>query len=189
MQHPLEVAYGLTALELVDAVSKRFRARVALEGVVAEVHLGKHIRAAEEDGAIERFEEHDADGYPDYSIWLPGMSGALRVECKNVRDSEEAYRVKGEIVAFKVEVQKTRAAKGDPSSRYYGIDQFEILAVCLGKKTGNWRHFVFAFTDNLDRQPALPHKLAVMHRVPMDPDQADGIWFGSLPSLLKSRYP
>ncbi len=100
------------------------------------MHLGKHIKDLHERGIVARFEEHDLDGYPDYTIWLPDKpEKAYRIECKNVRDTEEAYRKKGQIVAFKVETQKTRASKGDLSSRHYSFGQFEILAVCLGKKT------------------------------------------------------
>jgi glutamine amidotransferase len=57
-------------------------------------------------------------------------------ECKNIRESSkeggEAYRVGGTVVGYKVETQKTRAAKGDPTSRYYDVRQFEILGVCVG---------------------------------------------------------
>jgi hypothetical protein len=37
--HALELKYGLTAQELLDAIDKRFRLKVALEGAVAEVHF------------------------------------------------------------------------------------------------------------------------------------------------------
>jgi len=94
-------------------MNRRFRAKVTLEGVVAEVHLGKHIRALQDRGFITRYEEHDLDRYPDYSIWLPSLpEKVFRIECKNVRDTEEAYRRDGEVVAFKVETQKTRAVIG-----------------------------------------------------------------------------
>lgn len=43
--HPLEKEYGLTKEELLDAINRRFRARVTLGGAVAEVHLGKQIKA------------------------------------------------------------------------------------------------------------------------------------------------
>jgi hypothetical protein len=150
MIHPLEQEFELSAAELLEAINRRFRAKVTLEGAVAEVHLGKHIKKLHEQKIITRFEEHDMDGYPDYTIWLPKTpEKAYRIECKNVRDTEEAYRKKGQIVAFKVETQKTRASKVDPASRYYSFDQFEILAVCLGKKTHNWRQFVYVETKNL----------------------------------------
>lgn len=147
MPHPLETEYGLTAEEMLDAINRRFRAKVTLEGAVAEVHLAKIVRSAEERGILERFEEHNIDGHPDFSLWLPGREQPLLLECKNIRNSNEAYRVRGEIVAFKVETQKTRTSAGDPSSRSYGVSQFEILAVCLGKKTRNWTDFLFVRTS------------------------------------------
>ncbi|MEW5950246.1 MAG: hypothetical protein AB1711_12675 [Thermodesulfobacteriota bacterium] len=149
-RHPLEAEFGLTKEELLDAINRRFRARVTLEGAVAEVHLGKHIRALYEKGIINRYEEHDQDSYPDYSIWLPfSPEKAFRIECKNIRDKDEAYRENGEVVAYKVETQKTRTSNSDRSSRFYGYDQFEILAVCLGKKTHDWRQFMFILSKDL----------------------------------------
>jgi hypothetical protein len=186
MTHKLETEYGLTANELLDAIDRRFRAKVTLEGAVAEVHLGKHIDKAKKGGAIHRYEVHDLDGYPDYTLWVSeGPAPAYRVECKTVRDANEAYREEGEIVAYKVETQKTRASKGDPSSRFYGIDQFEILAVCLGKKTHDWSQFLYVQTKHLSRHPKYRKKLAVMHRVPLPAGPIDPPWYDSLVALLK----
>jgi hypothetical protein len=186
MAHPLEQEFELTASEMLDAINRRFRAKVTLEGAVAEVHLGKHIKALHEKGIIVRFEEHDLDGYPDYSIWLPNRPGKeYRIECKNVRNTEEAYRKNGQIVAFKVETQKTRASKGDPASRHYGFGQFEILAVCLGKKTHNWRQFMYIQTKNLAPHKNYPDKLAVMHPVPLPGSSPVRPWYTSLKDLLE----
>jgi hypothetical protein len=185
-KHALETEYGLTKDELLDAINRRFRAKVTLEGAVAEVHLGKHIKNLHERGIIARFEEHDQDGYPDYSIWLPvKLDRAYRVECKNVRDMDEAYRKGGEIIAYKVETQKTRTSKGDPSSRYYGYDQFEILAVCLGKKTHNWRQFMFIQSKNLARHPKYKSKMAVIHPVPLPISNVVPPWYTALENLIK----
>jgi hypothetical protein len=84
---------------------------------------------------IERYEVYDIDAHPDFGIWLPGSDRRLLAECKNVRDSEEAYREGGQIVAYEAETQKTRASKRDPTSRFYGVDQFDILGVCLYAQT------------------------------------------------------
>lgn len=104
-QHPLELKYGLSSVELLDAINARFRLKVALEGAVAEVQMAKKI-APLVGSAIERFEVHDLDAHPDFSIWLPRTKGPLFAECKNVRESGkaggEAYRRGGEIVAYKV---------------------------------------------------------------------------------------
>ena len=100
---------GFDALELLDAVNKRFRLKVALEGAVAEVQMEKKINSLV-GSVIERYEAYDIDGHPDFGIWLPGSTERLPAECKNVRDHEEAYREGGEVVAYKVETQKTRAS-------------------------------------------------------------------------------
>jgi hypothetical protein len=187
--HRLETAYGLTATELLDAVANRFRLRAAIEGAVAEVQMERKI-AALVGTVIERYESHDLDGHPDFSIWLPGRSTPLYAECKNIRESSkkrgEAYRVGGKIVAYKVETQKTRAAKGDPSSRYYGFEQFHILGVCLGKKTGNWADLVFARAVDLLRHAAHDHKLAVFQRVSLPGGEEMGPWYDDLGKLLRT---
>jgi hypothetical protein len=186
--HPLEGRYGLSASDLLDAIDRRFRARVTLEGAVAEVQLGKHIERLRDAGTIERFEWHDRDGHPDYTIWTPG--GAPRgylVECKNVRDSDEAYRESGGVVAYKVETQKTRVSQGDPMSRFYDFGYFAVLAVCLGKKTGDWRMFMFAVASNLAPRAGRPDKLAVFQRVPLPSGPIEHPWYPSLDALIASR--
>lgn len=136
-----------------------------------------------------RYETHDLDGQPDFSIWIPGRDKPILAECKNIRESGkeggEAYRAGGKVVAYKVETQKTRAAKGDPSSRYYGLEQYHILGVCLGKKTGDWSDFLFVRTVDLERHSAHSHKLAVMQRVPLPTDDNLLPWYADIGELLR----
>jgi hypothetical protein len=184
MPHKLEDEYGLTADELLDAMDKRFRAKVTLEGAVAEVHMEKQIRALRVAGVIARYEEHDLDGYPDFSIWLPDRADPILAECKNVRNTAEAYMSKGIVTAYKVETQKTRASKADASSRFYGVNQFHFLGVCLGKKTRNWAQFMYVRVEHLTVHAEHPGKLAVMQRVPL-PDSANiAPWTNTLSDLL-----
>jgi hypothetical protein len=189
MAHALEKRYGLTAGDLLDAIENRFRLRAALEGAIAEIQM--ELKIKELVGTqIERYEAHDIDGQPDFSLWLPGCTSPVRAECKNVRGSSkpggEAYREDGKIVAYKVETQKTRAAKGDPSSRYYDAQQFEILGVCIGKKTGRWADMLFVKTRDLKRHTQYPKKFAVMQRVPL-PEATDiSPWYLNLSELLKT---
>lgn len=186
-KHLLEKKYGLTSSELLDAIDARFRLKVALEGAVAEFHMAKHL-ASLVGSAVDRFVQHDEDGKPDFSVWIPGRSKVLLAECKNVRESKkpggEAYRVRGRIVAYKVETQKTRAAKGDPTSRFYGFEQYHILGVCLGKKTGNWSDFLFARTIDLERHAAHTQKLKVLQRVPLPSAEDLRPWYADLAELL-----
>jgi len=186
MEHPLEARYGLTSSELLDALDNRFRARVALEGAVAEVQMEKKIQALLST-VVDRYEVYDIDGYPDFGIWVKGRPERLLAECKTVRNGEEAYRSGGEVVAYKVETQKTRASRGDPTSRYYGVEQFDILGVCLGKKTGNWADFVFIRSVDLLRHREHKGKLAVMQRVPL-PGSEPTPWFDNLGGLLTTHY-
>ena len=44
MAHTLEKRYGLTAVELLDAIEQRFRLRAALEGAVAEIQMEAKIK-------------------------------------------------------------------------------------------------------------------------------------------------
>ena len=97
-----------------------------------------------------------------------------------------AYRKDGVVVAFAVETQKTRAAKGDPSSRYYDVDQYEILGVCIGKKTGRWADMLFVKTRDLKRHAKYPKKLAVMQRVPLPGAIDISPWYLNLSELLKT---
>jgi hypothetical protein len=186
-KHQLEKKYGLSSSELLDAINGRFRLKVAVEGAVAEFHMEKHIRRLV-SSVLERCEAHDLDGHPDFSLWLRKKKKPLFAECKNVRESGKAggegYRLNKALVAYKVETQKTRAAKGDPTSRSYGIDQFQILGVCLGKKTGNWTDFLFARTIDLQRDTKNPHKLAVFQRVPLLDAQDLRPWYSDLGELL-----
>jgi len=183
-RHPLEEKYGLTAHELLEALDKRFRAKVTLEGAVAEVHMEKKIKELV-GSLVARYEVHDIDGQPDFSIWLSSTLKPILVECKNVRDTEEAYRKGGQVVAYKVETQKTRAATGDRTSRYYGINQFDLLGVCIGKKTGRWSDFVFVRVADLERHSSHPQKLAVMQRVPLPGIADPSPWSFALADVLR----
>ncbi len=182
--HELERRYGLTASELLDAINRRFRARVALEGAVAEVHLDKILSRLTSEGAIAGYEEHDRDGYPDCTINLLG-GDQLTVECKTVRDANQGYRTKGELVAYKVEVQKTRTSNDDPRTRFYDVGYFDILAVCLGKKTGRWSDFLFIRSSDLLEHQTHPGKLRAMQRVPMPKKELSPAWYRSLRDLLE----
>jgi hypothetical protein len=88
-------------------------------------------------------------------------------------------------VAYKVETQKTRASKGDATSRFYGVLQFDILGVCLGKKTGNWSDFMFARAADLARHETHRGKLAVFQRVPLPGTGKLSPWYNDLGDLLR----
>ncbi|HVU85748.1 MAG TPA: hypothetical protein VHD36_00385 [Pirellulales bacterium] len=90
----------------------------------------------------------------------------------------------GKLLPIKVETQKTRAAKGDATSRYYGVEQYHILGVCLGKKTNDWQDFLFVRTIDLVPHRYHKGKLAVMQRVPLPGAKDLRPWYADLAELL-----
>jgi hypothetical protein len=172
MPHPLEQKYGLTAQELLDAIDRRFRLKVALEGAVAEVHFERKIRIASREGWLSSYESHDVDGMHDFTVVT--LSGTtIRVEVKTIRNGPKPQ----------VELQKTRAAKGDPSSRYYERNHFDVVAVCIGRSTGDWSQFRYALVSQLPSHRGYQNKLQVMHPIP-DGEETTPRWFSRFQDVI-----
>jgi hypothetical protein len=153
-RHALEESFHLNSRELLEVIANRKRLRVAVRGGVAEHHL---LKSLERDRTVESVQAVDSDGPPDALVELRGGT-RVRVECKN---GEERKYANGD---GRVEVQKTRASKGDPASRFYEPSQFDVLAVCLWASAGPPR-FVYRNTRELARHPDFPDRLGVLHRI------------------------
>lgn len=172
MPHPLEIQYDLTATELLDAIDRRFRLTVALEGAVAEVHFERKLKVATQEGWLATYEGHDLDGMPDFTgRTLVGRE--LRVEVKTIRNSTKPQ----------VELQKTRASKSDASSRYYDRHHFDVVAVCMGRKTGRWSQFLYALVRELPENRKYANKLQVMHGLGTSTLQGTR-WFGRFQDVI-----
>lgn len=150
-QHALEETFHLSSAELLELISKRKRLTVAVRGGVAEHHLVKALRR---DRNVVSVHEVDADGPPDVEVRLRG-GRRIRVECKNGNQYANGDG--------RVEVQKTRASKGDPASRFYRRDQFDVLAVCMWSARGP--RFVYRNIRDLATHAGHSDRLAVMHRI------------------------
>jgi restriction-modification system family protein len=153
--HHLERQFGMSSVDILDVISNRTRLAVAVRGGVAEFHLERRLR---DDPAVTHVESLDLDGQPDFRIRLVDNSRDVTIECKNA--SPKRY----ENGDYRVEVQKTRASKNDPASRYYHVDQFDVVAACLYAPTKRWE-FVFKATHRLARHPDYPDRVAPMQRV------------------------
>ena len=172
MPHALELKYGLTSQELLDAIDKRFRLKVALEGAVAEVHFERKLLIASREGWLTSYEGHDLDGMHDFTVvTLTGIP--IRVEVKTIRNGLKPQ----------VEIQKTRAAKGDPSSRYYDRSHFDVVAVCVGRFTGDWAEFRYVLVRELPSHGDYPNKLKVMHSIP-DGEDTEPRWFSRFQDVI-----
>ena len=122
--------------------------KMAVRGWVAEEHLVRRLR--EVDG-VTHCERLDAEGSPDIQLRFEG-SDLLYVECKNVM-----RKIKGGLPH--VDFQRTRTSKGDPCTRYYSSEDFDVLAACLHALTQKWE-YSFALTKGLAPHKKCPGKLS-----------------------------
>ncbi|MBX5147486.1 hypothetical protein [Rhizobium lentis] len=144
-EHPIVKEFGIDPEALFDLIEGAGRLKMAVRGWVAEQHLFEKLKVI--PGVVDcmRIEE---DGKPDISLRWKGGTQIL-IECKNTLRTTYADG------RPKVDFQKTRAAKGNPCSRYYRPEDFQVLAACLHAVTENW-DFKFALTTELE-----PHKSCI----------------------------
>ncbi|MCM4084899.1 hypothetical protein [Paractinoplanes hotanensis] len=148
-RHVLEEQFALSSEQILNIINGRNRLSVAVRGGVAEHHLEQLLR---NDPSVDRVDRLDVDAMHDFDVKM--VSGkTYKVECKNA--SPKRYQG-GE---YKVEVQKTRASKGDPASRFYAVEAFDVVAACLFSPTGQW-DFVFGRTSDMQRHKDFPDRLA-----------------------------
>lgn len=144
--HPLLRELDLEAEQIFELIANARRLKMAVRGWVAEEHLRDTL--AKIDG-VRRCERLDEEGSPDLVVHYRNKP-PFTIECKN------ALRVLNKTRNLpRIDFQRTRAAKGDPCSRYYSPFDFDILAGCLHAVTERWE-FRFALPGSLD-----PHRKCV----------------------------
>jgi len=166
-RHVLEKQFALTSEQILDIIGGRNRLSVAVRGGVAEYHLEQQLTGAPGIASVQRL---DVDAMHDFDVTLDDGT-FLRVECKNASPKVSAGG------AFKVEVQKTRASKGDPASRFYAADGFDVVAACLFSPTGRWE-FRFGRTADMARHKDFSDRLAPIQTI------TDG-WTDSLQAISR----
>ena len=166
-RHVLEKQFALTSEQILDIIGGRNRLSVAVRGGVAEYHLEQQLTGAPGIASVRRL---DVDAMHDFDVTLDDGT-FLRVECKNASPKTSAGG------AFKVEVQKTRDSKGDPASRFYAADGFDVVAACLFSPTGRWE-FRFGRTADMARHKDFPDRLAPIQTITEE-------WTDSLPAIRR----
>ena len=164
LSHELLAELGVSPETLFDVIQGAGRLKMAVRGWIAEQHLYNQLSALDGVSACTRIEE---DGRPDISLRWKGGAPML-IECKNT------LRKTYSGGAAKVDFQKTRAAKGDPCSRYYRSSDFQVLAACLHAVTERWE-FQFALTRDLPPHAECAGRLSSNIRVetPIFTDRPD----------------
>lgn len=152
--HALEQEFELAAAEILEIIASRTRLTVAVRGGVAENHLERVLGLDPDVLSVKRL---DVDAMHDFNVQMRD-GRELRVECKNA--SPARYK----DGAMKVEVQKTRSSKGDPASRLYRVDQFDVIAACLYSPTREWT-FRFQNTAELVRDKTFAERIAPIQRI------------------------
>jgi hypothetical protein len=143
--HPLVQQFGLNTDEILDLIAGARRLKMAVRGWVAEEHLH---RALSKVPGVTHCERLDEEGGPDLRVRYR-RGPPLTVECKNVARETDRHGNP------KVDFQRTRAAKGNPCSRYYEPAEFDIVAACLHAVSAQW-DFRFALPGDLPE-----HKICV----------------------------
>jgi hypothetical protein len=148
--HPLLKEFDLGADEVLELIASARRLKMAVRGWVAEEHLRETLSRI--PGVVECV-RLDEEGGPDLKVRYRDKR-PLTVECKNV------LRVPNKTRNLpRIDFQRTRAAKGDPCSRYYAPTDFDVIAGCLHAVTERWE-FRYALPQRLDSHLKCPGKLA-----------------------------
>jgi hypothetical protein len=151
-EHELLRKLGITHTQLLEIIQSAPRLEMAVRGWVAQHHLHSILEGTL---GILDVEPIEADGQPDFRLKLaPGIGSSRQVllECKNVLRKRNAA---GDI---RLDFQRTRAAKGDPCSRYYRPSEFDLVAACLHPVTEDW-DFAFMRTDQMVPHAICPGRL------------------------------
>jgi restriction-modification system family protein len=136
--HALAKEFSLSEKKVLDLISERRMLKMAVRGSVAEEHLVNALRAVPGVGDCHRLED---DHGPDVVLSFQGTR--ITLECKN------SSRVRTKDGLEKIDLQRTRASKADPCSRYYKPSEFDLVAACIHAVTERWE-FKYALSDDLD---------------------------------------
>jgi hypothetical protein len=145
--HQLAVEFEMTEEQVLDLIASARRLKMAVRGWVAEEHLVRQLATVEGVSECVRVDE---EGGPDLRLRYDNVP--LTVECKNVLRQRAANGL------ARMDLQRTRASKGDPCSRYYSPADFDVLAACLHVVEESWT-FRYAVPGSLDTHSRCPGKL------------------------------
>ena len=99
--------WKVAATDLVEAVSRGFRAQVDVKGKLAELMLYRELEKLKKQGEIQSIGWVDEDGRPDFIVkWKERQ---VVIECKNVRSPDSKRKSKEPI---RVELQKDSKFQG-----------------------------------------------------------------------------
>jgi hypothetical protein len=146
--HALVREFGMSEKEVLDLIASARRLKMAVRGWVAEEHL---VRVLGSVGGVSECRRSDEEGGPDVILRYQS-SRILTVQCKNI------LREKAADGSPRMDFQRTRASKGDPCSRFYSVDEYDLIAACLHAVTEKWE-FQYSLPRELDPHKSCPGRL------------------------------
>ena len=152
--HAMAEELQLSQEQILDLIQSAPRLKMAVRGWVAEAHLETALRQVP---GVEDCERLEVEGAADIRLRYLG-SRPLEIECKNVLRQRMADGT------LKVDFQRTRASKGDPCTRFYAPEDFDLVAACLHSCTEEWE-FRYSLTRELDPHKKCPGKLSNLVRI------------------------
>jgi hypothetical protein len=146
--HELARELELDENEVLDLIAKTRRLKMAVRGWVAEEHL---VRALRQVDGVTECNRLDIEGGADVALRFEN-GRPLVIECKNVlRKAPHGIP--------RVDFMRTRTSQSDPCSRFYGADDFDVVAACLHAVSERWE-FRFARPRWLDAHAKCHGKLS-----------------------------
>lgn len=152
--HDLAREFEMAEHEVLDLIASARRLKMAVRGWVAEEHL---VRVLEAVDGVTGCRRSDEEGGPDVVLHYQG-SRLLTIQCKNVLRERTAAGL------ARIDFQRTRASRGDPCSRLYRVDDYDLIAACLHAITERWE-FSYARPGVLDPHAPCPGRLSNRVRV------------------------
>ncbi len=147
--HVLAQEFELDESEVLDLIAEAPRLKMAVRGWVAEEHLVRQLRRVPGVSECARINE---EGGPDVRLRFL-ESRLLTVECKNVLRKRHTDGVP------RLDFQRTRTSKADPCTRFYSVNDFDMVAACLHPVSEHWE-FRYALPGALDPHKSCTEKLS-----------------------------
>ncbi len=145
--HKLAKEFALPESKVLDLIAERRMLKMAVRGSVAEKHL---VNALREVSGVTDCHRLEGDRGPDVALSYRGKQ--ITIECKN------SSRKRTKDGFERIDLQRTRAAKSDPCSRYYKPSEFDVVAACIHAVTEKWE-FKYAITRDLDAHKYCPGRM------------------------------
>lgn len=146
--HALAKEFALSETKVLDLIAERRMLKMAVRGSVAEEHLLETLSTVPGVSDCRRLKD---DQGPDVSLRFGGRT--VTVECKNSSRERTADGLE------KIDLQRTRASKSDPCSRFYRRSEFDLVAACVHAVTEKWE-FKYADIRDLDDHKICPGRLS-----------------------------